>query len=144
MNIEFCFSSSFPKDLGEEKGRSSILALTANLGKIGRDFYMWRKDSIQPRSLISSLSKRENKMKTNKKGGGKKGKHHYPSIVVWRRPWEDHFPLWGLLLVAFLCSWGISLPAPPILSFPITVAPSEVKLLSTSLQDIAFFNWPET
>lgn len=87
--------------------------------------------------------KNRTKWKLIKRGGGE-GKHHYPSIVVWKRPWEDHFPLWGLLLVAFLCSWGISLPAPPILSFPITVAPSEVKLLATSLQYIAFFNWPET
>lgn len=127
-NIEFRFSSFFPQDLEQEKGRSSILALTANLGKICRDFYMWRKDSIQPCSVISLLSKRQNKIKTNKKGGGKKSQHRYPSRVVWKRPWEDHFPLWGLLLVAFICSWAVSLPASPILSFPVTVMRQRQKL----------------
>lgn len=101
------------KRFGEEKKEhSSIFAVT--LGKICR--YLICEEKILFSLPVWFPFSQKEKLFLKKRSGG--GKHNYYSTIIWKRPWEEHFPLQELL-VTCLSSWHMCLPAPSILSFPI-------------------------
>lgn len=87
----------FSKRFERRKERTQLHThIDSDLRENRQTFYMWRKDSTQPCSLISHLSKRENKIKIIKtKMNGREKKHNYHSRIVWKKTLRKPLPTWG-------------------------------------------------